>query len=693
MVILVWFGLLVPGLQAQEMQEASPPDTQRVHELLDRAGQAAEEGRYTEGATYLEEALSLSDSLSFDYGRAGVLLERGNMLLLRQNPDSARTVLETALRRFPDTRLRARLLNLLGTAYRYLRRDEEALEQYRIALEEVDTLRQQVFASRIRMNMASVYSNTGNHSRAFEYYLEGLEQAEASGDSVYYAIALNNVGESYVSHGDPEEAAYYLERSWNLSEELGYENGMLLSATNMGNAQSDRGNLEEAMTWYERALELHPRVRSGPPYLLQYNMGNLYGRMGELARSEELFMKSLDGSRRAGLPQGVYYNSIGLGTVASERGNREDAARWYQEALKAADSLDSAEFRRTAHNHLYELFKEEGDFESALNHLEQRSFWADSLNRIQQEEQLAEAETRLGLRRQEELNEVLQEAQAEQESRLRFQFWLIVAISFILILAVAAGIVIYRGSRQRERLNRQLLQQKEKLKSMNELKNKLLSIVAHDLRNPISALRGMLYLFREDELDRGELKQLSQDLEHALQQNLSTMENLLAWALSQMEGLTVRSEAVDLRSMTENLVRSHSYQAERKKIALEYRVGAKCEVNADPDMLSVVLRNLLSNAIKFSDEGDKVRLEADRRNGEIEIRISDSGIGIPQEGRDTLFSLESRHRQGTRNEKGSGLGLSLCKDFVEMQGGRISFESVEGEGTTFRVLFPAAGSA
>lgn len=698
LITLIFLSVIPAALQGQDARlssledslEASTPDTQRVKLMLELVPRYAEAGRYVEASARLEEADSLSGALDYNYGRAGVMVERGNLLLMRQQIDSARTVLEEARRRFPGLRNRGQVLNLLGTAYRYLGRYDQALEQYRQALALTDTLAEPVRASRIRMNMATVHEERGEMTTAFRYYLQGLRQAEASGDSTYLAVVLNNVGETYTADGQPGEALYYLERSWELSGRIGYPYGMLLSANNTANAHSEMGNTGEALSWYRRALELHPRVRDTPPYMIQYNMGNLYGQTGDLDRSEELFNASLASARRAGVVQGVYYNNIGLGRVNWERRDYTVASAHFGDALAAADALGSPPFLQNAHQWLYRTRKAMSDYDSALTHLERSTFWADSLNRVRQENLLAETRTRMGLLRQEELNEALRQTQDEQEARLNFQFWLIVAgVCIVLLLGVLAAI-LYRGSRQRERLNRKLEQHREELQEMNRMKDKLLSVVAHDLRNPITALRGILKFYRQGDIDREQMDQMAEDLESSLQQNLNTMENLLAWALSQMGGLTIRREAVSVDSMAEELIALQGFHADMKGVALAKQVAADCVAMADPDMTRVVLRNLLNNAVKFTGEGDRVTLHGERNNGEVVLEVSDTGVGIPEEDREQLFDYNMRHRQGTRSEKGSGLGLSICREFVELQGGRISFDSEVGRGTTFRVVLPAA---
>ena len=168
------------------------------------------------------------------------------------------------------------------------------------------------------------------------------------------------------------------------------------------------------------------------------------------------------------------------------------------------------------------------------------------------------------------------------------------------------------------------------------------------------------------------------------------MDNLLAWARQQMSGLAIDIQTVNAREITEEVIESYNFQAQHKSISLENKVPEMLLVKADFNLLKLILRNLISNAIKFSEEGDRITISTQHQDGKIVFEVADTGIGIPKETRDGLFAFNHNSRSGTKDEKGSGLGLQLCKEFVEKQNGEISMQSIEGEGTSFYFSLPQA---
>ncbi|MGK7390848.1 MAG: sensor histidine kinase, partial [Candidatus Cyclobacteriaceae bacterium M2_1C_046] len=241
---------------------------------------------------------------------------------------------------------------------------------------------------------------------------------------------------------------------------------------------------------------------------------------------------------------------------------------------------------------------------------------------------------------------------------------------------------------EKNKINRKLKNQKRQLEEANAVKDKLFSIIAHDLRTPLSALTGILELVREPTLSEEEMRELFSEMEFSLQQNMNVMENLLAWANQQMSGLNMEIRTINATEIVDEIMESLKFNARHKQITLENELSPDLEVQGDYNLFKLVVRNLISNSIKFSNSGDHITIDATKENGEVHFEIRDTGIGIPEDMQDKIFAGGMHSRKGTREEKGSGLGLNLCKEFVEKQGGRIYFESTEGKGTVFYFTLP-----
>jgi two-component system sensor histidine kinase/response regulator len=233
-----------------------------------------------------------------------------------------------------------------------------------------------------------------------------------------------------------------------------------------------------------------------------------------------------------------------------------------------------------------------------------------------------------------------------------------------------------------------ILVQNEQLEHLNSEKNKLMSIIAHDLRGPLSNIQNYLELVSEYGLEKEEREVVEGDLLKVTQNTLNMLSKLLIWSKSQMDGVMVKLSDVNLKDALKSTLELERMLALKKGIIPSFQIDPSIMVVADSDMLQLVIRNLVSNAIKFTPVGGSVDLHTEIVMNECKISITDTGRGIPFEQQKDIFSLKAGSTFGTQNEKGVGLGLLLCKEFTEQQGGRIGFESTPGRGSTFFVYMP-----
>ncbi len=234
----------------------------------------------------------------------------------------------------------------------------------------------------------------------------------------------------------------------------------------------------------------------------------------------------------------------------------------------------------------------------------------------------------------------------------------------------------------------QILLQKEQLEESNLEKSKLMSIISHDLRAPLLNIQSYLVLLNENEIDSEIRPVLEKALLKSTNNAVDMFSNLLHWTKSQMEGSRVHLIEVNLFSVLEDTLEMEKMHALKKDISLNYNIPPQLIVIADVDMLQLVVRNLISNAVKFTPHGGHINIDAQLVLNECKITVSDNGRGISQDKQENIFSIKSDPEFGTDNERGVGLGLVLCKEFIERQGGRIGFESNLGLGSSFFVFIP-----
>lgn len=237
----------------------------------------------------------------------------------------------------------------------------------------------------------------------------------------------------------------------------------------------------------------------------------------------------------------------------------------------------------------------------------------------------------------------------------------------------------------------QILLQKDQLEQSNMEKNKLMSIISHDLRTPLINIQSYLELLNAQELDDADRPVLEKALLRSTNNAMEMLSNLLNWSKSQMEGTNVNLIEVELLTILQGTLEMEKMHASKKDILLNFNIPTGLRVVADVDMLQLVVRNLISNAIKFTPRGGQISIDAEVVSEQCKIVIKDNGKGIPADKQERIFSIKSEAAYGTDNEKGVGLGLVLCKEFIERQGGSIGFESSEGNGTCFFIYIPMAG--
>jgi two-component system sensor histidine kinase/response regulator len=236
--------------------------------------------------------------------------------------------------------------------------------------------------------------------------------------------------------------------------------------------------------------------------------------------------------------------------------------------------------------------------------------------------------------------------------------------------------------------NQFIMVQNQQLEEVNSEKNKLLSIIAHDLRAPLSNIQNYLELVTVYGLNNEEREVVESDLLKVTQSTLNMLSKLLIWSKSQMEGVIVKLSNLNLHTVLTNTLEMERMLAFKKEITLAYQIDPSIDIVADSDMLQLVVRNLVSNAIKFTQKGGIVEVCTEMLMGECKLSVKDNGNGIAYEQQPDIFSLKARSTFGTNNEKGVGLGLILCKEFTEQQGGRIGFESTPGVGSNFFIFIP-----
>ncbi len=554
----------------------------------------------------------------------------------------------------------------------------------------------------------NVHYFLNNHERALEYYNDAYEIIQEEGDYLREGIILNNIGLLYMQQQMFGEALDFLARA--LDAKIMTDDRQLISSTlaHLGRLKTDLGDYDGALEYYNDLLSILEELpMDGEKGSTYSGIAKAYYLKGEYNESLENYYRAIDIFK--GLQDSVslarVYNSIGK--VYLDWGNLPEAYRYISMSGGIASELELVEIRSDNHRCLSEYFEAAGDARAAHEHfvihinLKDSIFKADSEANLENLKNIFETESR------EKQIELLQKEYEVHEMELRKQrAWSWFIISSLIIVTVIMVVFIWRFRlRNRtnlilkdkkielEEMNEKLIASGSSLRELNATKDRFFSIIANDLKNPFTHLLGTSEKIARDigELPREEIKEQVGFINRSSKNLFRLLENLLQWSATQTRTLSCTPERFDLSRLVRIETDAVKKIAYHKNISLmvDEPGNGEIAVYADKNLISSTISNLVENALKYTPEDGQVTVSVCKKDGFAEVCVKDNGLGIEQERLENIFQIEGNQMySGVEREKGSGLGLILCREFVEINGGEIRVESQPGMGSCFIFTVP-----
>lgn len=513
---------------------------------------------------------------------------------------------------------------------------------------------------------AVVYNRQFNFENSIHSYLKALPIFRKANMQERIALCLSNMGFVYYQMEKFEEAKESLVEAISINESRKNLTALINSYNNLGLVLLRLGSLNEAEKYFEKVLRLHEELKDNS--------------------NPEAFVETL----------------IGKAQIYKFRGRFKEEKKLLDEAKIYSKKFNYLRLLKQTNLQLTDYYLRAGEYDKMQQVLVEFTIIDDSITKHYRRNEATIIASVISATKLESDFENAQESIAKQGLVIAQQRRTLIAAILVSTLFFVLLILLIHSNRTRRRLNRTLAAHREaidnkniELERVNQTKDKFFSVVAHDLRSPLNSLFGFsnLLVKHAESMSKEEIQTMGAKLRESVSDTLKMTENLITWARSQMHEEQTRPEIIKVRSVIDETFRMAKEDASKKGIMLKNNTDAQANVYSDRNHLLLILRNIINNAIKYTEADDEISVTTAEADGQTEIVVEDTGIGMDDEIKERLFSLEGTISQvGTSGERGTGLGLVLVKNFVERNNGSLSVSSEKNRGTKFVVILPSSPS-
>jgi len=535
-------------------------------------------------------------------------------------------------------------------------------------------------------NLSALALQAGELDRSFSLVKEALELAEEVENVAWQADVYRELGDTYLRFGDLEQSRTFLDKSVALLAPLDLPRSMGKTLSFYSKLLQEEENYEEAIEMLEKSNDLFGFSEANPIPYCSYlvSKSTLLKYVGQYEQAIELGHTGLSLARNNTFP---LWEVNFLATLAENylAMGRADSAKFYAlESIRVADQNGYFLEKIPAYEVLQKALPQMNEYQAAFTYAREYQLLKDSTFQADLASQVSKERVRQNILAAEEKQAQAEKASALLSSRNQLFLGLLIALAVILL----GGVFFFQ---QLRRNKREIETQNTTLAQLNLTKDKFFGIVSHDLRSPLMAFQGLGKQINHY-VGRGNLDKLAQvasQVDETSDRLNGLLDNLLNWALLQTGTIPYRPVAVSLQEVLLDTFEIFEHNAEAKEIDLISQIDPALNVYADTHALYAIMRNLISNALKFTQPGGTVTVSTESKAGKIFISVNDTGTGISVENLEKIFSLDKESKRGTAGEKGTGLGLLLTKELIELNQGEMEIRSKLGIGSTVTLCLPA----
>lgn len=565
------------------------------------------------------------------------------------------------------------MLNQLGMVNDNQGKYAEAKENYNEALSIYKALNELKGTATETYRLGVVESRNGNYDKAIAYHLRALELSERIHDP--HGIIEANLGltDDYLFQQKYSTAFKYIRVADATNATMPFSNLNLSIANLYGVLYREAGKYDLAKQYLEKGLSQANQPRYNGSFITLTNtLATVYTKEGNIEQAIEMQKVALEKSRaiknylresESLFNLAVSYSSVDL----------KQSMDYLTQAKKLAQQKQVNKQVINALGKISGIYEKLGKYPAALDSKKEQYKLADKFYYQEMSKQIA------GLQSGYDLNKSREELRYLNDQQQYQKRIIVVSVIVMLIVIVIISIFYY----QLRKLN-------QSLSETNGIKDRLLSVLAHDLRSPFISIINLLQIIDDEDLGVAERKKMLAQLETGSKASLETLDSLLKWGQMQIKGVQIVPVRFEIKPVIARILQLFSETANQKKIVIKDLADAGIMATADLDHFEFVMRNLLSNAIKFTPSGGRIWIIAVANNDkkQVTITVKDNGVGMDEEKLRRIFSLDNISAAGTTNEKGTSMGLLMCKEFIEANKGTIGVVSGINEGSDFYITLP-----
>ena len=637
-----------------------------------------------------------------------------NRIYSKTNLDSLEITIDTAtidsLESIIDTTTidSQKISRINDLSYILLSQDLTQTERYnKIALKLLKNIDSKELSADTYYLTGIIHKSLGNYDSVMTYLSKALNIYEEMGNEIKQSQCLRNIGDLQRGMGEFDIACHYINKSLDIARKINDETLISSSLNRLSAVYFEMKLYLEAIDYAEKSIEISEKLGnigiSSNNYVI---LGATYNRLDENENALKYLNKALEIDKSINNISDIPNTLNNIASLYSKTGQYDKVIEYASQSLEMSQKSKIKIYISISAFLLAQAYKEKNDFENAYKYLDMYQRYQFSIYTEKKSKQISDLQEKYDADNREHINEQLSKENKYVEAIvLRQRIIGAVVILLLIVISLFARTLFKKKkkieiaqallSEKNEEIHKQKDEiefQNEKLIELNNTKDKFFSLVSHDLRSPFSSLLGLSDLLYEqfNEFPDEEKMKFIKAMRDSIHNIYQFINSLLEWAQIQMGKIPVNRINFELFPSIHTIYSLLEIQAKNKNIELVNSIKKDIVVFSDFQMTETIIRNLVSNAIKFTNKGGRVEIMAEKKEDFVEISIKDTGIGLSEKAIKKLFIINENYKMpGTEDEIGTGLGLVLCKEFINKNNGDIWVESEFGKGSTFKFTLPA----